>query len=101
MTIWILISLIALFWLSYPMFGAVNNIAQISMGNRSEDAGFSFFPEIVTMPPAFFAVAMAIDYFALPWGRWSVSALCILMFTWGVVECISNLAAIHKAKNGE
>jgi len=101
MSIWILISLIALYWLSYPIFGAIGVAAAVSRGERPEDAGFSFMPELIVFPPVFFGFAMAIDHVALPWGRWIVSGFCVLLFVWSMVASIISIARIHKAKNVE
>ena len=67
MSLWILISLIALFWLSYPIFGGIGVAALVASGERSDDAGFSFLPELIVLPPVFFGIAAAIDYIAMPW----------------------------------
>jgi len=99
MSLWILTSLIALFWLSYPVFGAIRVSASIARGDRPTDAGFSFLPELIVFPPAFFVVAVAIDYIAMPWGRWLVSGLCLSLFAWGVVASIFSVMAIRNANN--
>ena len=54
MSLWILISLIALFWLSYPIFGGIGVAALVASGERSDDAGFSFLPELIVLPIVFF-----------------------------------------------
>ena len=95
MSLWILISLIALFWLSYPIFGGIGVAALVASGERSDDAGFSFLPE----PIVFLGIAAAIDYIAMPWGRWLVSGLCVALFIWGVIASTASILAIRRMKN--
>ena len=99
MSIWILISLIALFWILYPIFGATGVGAAISRGDRPEDAGFSFLPETIVFPPVFFGIAMAIDYVAMPWGRLIVASFCVLLIAWGVIASTYSIIEIRRAKN--
>ena len=99
MSVWILISSILLFWLSYPVFGAIGVSASIARGDSPDDAGFSFLPELIVFPPIFFAIAAAIDYVVMPWGRLIVSGLCLLLFAWGVIASIRSVILIRRANN--
>jgi len=99
MSLWILIFSIALFWLSYPVFGAIGVALSVARGDSPSDAGFSFLPELIVFPPIFFVVAAGVDYIAMPLGRWIVSGLCVLLFSWGVISSIFSIVKIWNAKN--
>jgi hypothetical protein len=79
MSIWTLIVLIALAWLLYPFAGAAGVHVAVLEEKRPKNAGFSFLPELIVFPVAFFGVAAAIDYFAMPYGRWIVAGICVAM----------------------
>jgi hypothetical protein len=79
MSIWILIVLIALAWLLYPVTGAAGVHVAVLEGKRPKDAGFSFLPELIVFPAVFFGVAAAIDYLAMPYGRWIIAGVCVAM----------------------
>lgn len=96
MPLWTLILLIALNWLMYPIVGAISVGEAIARGNRPEDASFSFMPELIVFPPLFLGLAMLIDYFVEPWGRWIVATLCVAMMLWGVVISVRSLAATRR-----
>ena len=55
-------------------------------------------PELIVFPPLFFGIAMLIDYFAMPWGRWIVASLCILMMAYGFVVSLRNLIVMRRIK---
>ena len=99
MPIWSLIALIASAWIIYPFVGALWVTAEVSQGTRPKDAGFSFLPELIVFPPLFLGFAMFVDYFAMPWGRWLVGGLCVLMLSAAVVSCIRSLIIIRKAQH--
>ena len=99
MPFWTLVLLIAVAWLSYPIVGALGVAASIAEGARPKDAGFSFLPELIVFPPLFLGVAMLIDYFAMPWGRWIISSLCIAMLAFGLIACIRNALVIRRSNN--
>jgi hypothetical protein len=101
MPFWTLVLLIALAWLSYPIVGALGVAVAVARGSRPEDAGFSFLPELIVFPPLFLGLAMLIDYFAMPWGRWIVGILCIAMLAFGLIACIRSVVVIHRIKNAE
>ncbi len=98
MPFWTLLLLIALAWLAYPIVGAIAVAAAIAEGTRPKDAGFSFLPELIVFPAMFLGTAKLIDYFAMPWGRWIVSALCIFMLVYGLCISLRNLKTIREAK---
>lgn len=98
MPFWTLILLIALAWLSYPIVGAIGVAAAIADGTRPKDAGFSFLPELIVFPPLFLGLAMLIDFFAMPWGRWIVAALSIIMMSYGLIVSIRNVIVIRRVK---
>ena len=99
MPFWTLILLIALAWLSYPLVGAIGVAAAIAEDKRPKDAGFSFMPELIVFPPLFLGIAMLIDFFAMPWGRWIIGTLCIVMLVFGFIACIRNFVTIRRLKN--
>jgi hypothetical protein len=75
-----LVILVGVAWLSYPLAGAAGVAADVLGGRRAKGAGFSFLPEMIVFPAAFFGVAGVIDYFAMPWGRRVVGGVCVVMF---------------------
>ena len=91
--------MIASFWLLYPVFGAIGVAAAVSRGERPQDAGFSFLPELIIFSPFFFGLAFVIDYVAMPWGRRIVSSICIMLLIWGVVSSIFGIIAMSRSKN--
>ncbi|XZE53019.1 hypothetical protein SH139x_004732 [Planctomycetaceae bacterium SH139] len=101
MPLWTLILLIALAWLSYPIVGTIGLAAAIAEGTRPKDAGFSFMPELIVFPPLFLGVAVLIDYFAMPWGRWIVAALSIVMLICGFVVSLRNLIVMRGIKQAK
>ena len=98
MPFWMLILLIALAWLSYPIVGAIGVAAAIAEGTRPKDAGFSFMPEWIVCPPLFLGFAMLIDYLAMPWGRWIVAALCMIMMSYGLIVSIRNMIVMRRLR---
>ena len=98
MPFWMLILFIALAWLSYPIVGAIGVAAAIAEGTRPKDAGFSFLPELIVYPPLFLGLAMLIDYLAMPWGRWIVAALCVIMMCYGLIVSIRNVIVMRRIK---
>lgn len=99
MPFWMLVLLITLAWLSYPIVGALGVAASIAEGTRPKDAGFSFMPELIVFPPLFLGVAVLVDHFALPWGRWMVGTLCVIMLVASVVSAIRNVMFIRRIQN--
>lgn len=95
MPLWALILLIVVTWLFYPIVGAIGVAAAIAQNKRRKDAGFSFMPELMIFPPIFFGIAMLIDFFAMPWGRWIIGTLCVVMLVFGFISCIRNLLIIR------
>ncbi|MCC7375699.1 MAG: hypothetical protein IT581_13660 [Verrucomicrobiales bacterium] len=78
MSIWTLIIVIAVAWLSYPFAGGARLRLDVLEGRRPKDAGFSFLPELLVFPAAFLCTAIVIDHFAMPYGRRIVGGICIL-----------------------
>ncbi len=99
MSLWTLLILIGLAWLSYPLASAATVSADVLDGKRPEGAGFSFLPELIVFPAAFFGGAALIDYFALPWGRRAVGGLCVLMLAGNIYLFLRGLHRIRSAKN--
>jgi hypothetical protein len=98
LSIWTLIILIALAWLSYPFAGAASVSADVLDGKRPKGAGFTFLPELIVFPAAFFGMAALIDDFAMPWGRRIVGGLCVVMFAMHVFLFLHSLLRIRSAK---
>jgi hypothetical protein len=96
---WTLLILIGLAWLSYPFAGAASVSADVLDGKRPKDAGFSFLPELIIFPAAFFGVAALVDYFAMPWGRRIVGGICVVIFAMHVYVFLRCLRRIRSAKN--
>ena len=88
MSIWTLIILIALTSLLYPLAGAARVQLAVLEGKRPKGAGFSFLPELIVFPLAFFGVAAAIDLFVMPYGRWIVAGICVAMLALQVYELV-------------
>jgi hypothetical protein len=98
LSIWTLAILITAAWLSYPVAGAAGVAVAVSEGKRPKGAGFSFLPELIAFPAAFFGVAAVIDRLAMPWGRWIVGGLCILMFVMHIYLILRAIRKLHFAK---
>jgi hypothetical protein len=96
---WTLLIFIGIAWLSYPFAGAASVSADVVDGKRPKGAGFSFLPELIVFPAAFFGVAALIDSFAMPWGRWIVGTICVAMFAMHVYLFMRGLHRIRSAKN--
>ena len=101
MPLWLLILLIASAWLLYPIVGAIGVAAAIAEGTRPKDAGFSFLPELIVFPPLFLGTAILIDYFAMPWGRWVIASLSVIMLIYGFVVSVYSLIAIRRIKQAK
>jgi hypothetical protein len=98
LSIWTLIILIALAWLSYPFAGAASVSADVLDGKRPKGAGFSFLPELIVFPAAFVGVAALIDFFAMPWGRRIVGGLCVVMLAMHSFLFLRGLLRTRSAK---
>lgn len=79
MSLWAFVVLVVVTWLSYPFAGGAVVRLEVLEGKRPKDAGFSFLPELLVFPAAFFVAAAVIDHFAMPYGRWLVGGVCVLM----------------------
>jgi hypothetical protein len=99
LSIWTLIILIGLAWLSYPIAGAAGCAEDVVDGKRPKGAGFSFLPELIILPVAFFGVAALIDFFAMPWGRRIVGGFCVLMFATHVYVILRGLYRLRSAEH--
>ncbi len=55
-------------------------------------------PELLVFPPLFLGFAILIDYFAMPWGRWIVASLCVIMMALGIVASVRNLVVMRRIK---
>lgn len=98
MSVWLLVLLIALAWLSYPVAGAASVSAAIHEGKRDKGSGFSFLPELIVFPAAFLCLAALIDWWAMPWGRMIVGGMCLLMIIAHLVILARSLRRIRLAK---
>jgi hypothetical protein len=101
MSLWVLVTLVATAWLFYPIVGAFGVAAAVAEGSRPQGAGFSFLPEVLIFPPLFLGLALLIDYFAWPWGRWIIGSICIAMMAVGLVSCVRSALVIHRFKNAK
>jgi hypothetical protein len=99
MSFWELTLLVAVTWLAYPIVGAISVSAAIARGLRSQDAGFSFLPELLIFPPLFLGFAAGIDFLAMPWGRRIVASVCTLMLVIGFAGSIRNLLIISRTRH--
>lgn len=98
MSIWTLIILIALAWLSYPFAGVASVSADVLEGKRPKGAGFSFLPELILYPAVFLGIAAMIDSFAMPWGRWIVGGLCVVIFSMHLFLFLRAVLRMRSAK---
>jgi hypothetical protein len=74
----------------------------VSERKRPKGAGFSFLPELIVFPAAFFGAAAVIDRLAMPWGRWIIGGLCILVFVMHVYLILRAIRKLHFAnKNSQ
>ena len=96
MTLWVLYVLIAAAWLTYPFFGATWVAAQNSMTDPPGKSGFSSLPELIIYPPIFCGVAFVIDSIAMPWDRWIVAMLCVIMLLAGTIGFIQNVLKLRR-----
>jgi hypothetical protein len=96
---WTLLILIGLAWLSYPFAGAAKVSADVLDAKQRRGAGFSFLPELIVFPAAFFGAAALIDYFAMPWGGRLVGGICVVMFAVHVYHFLRGLHRIRSVKN--
>ena len=105
MSIWTLLILIAFAWLSYPFAGGAAVHLAVLEGRRPSGAGFSFLPELIVLPIAFFGVAALVDYFAMPVGRWIVAGVCATMLALHVYVFLRSFIRIqqleHRRKSNE
>jgi len=101
MPLWGLYALVAAAWLSYPIVGAAAVSARNSTTDPPGNAGFSFLPELIIFPPIFLAIAFAIDSIAMPWGRWIVGLLCIIMLVAGTVSLVLNIVTLRRNSRGK
>ena len=84
--------------LAYPIVGVIGVSVAIAEGTRPKDAGFSFMTELIVFPPLLIGFAMLVDYFAMPWGRWIIASLCILILTYGFLVSVRNLVTLRRIK---
>ena len=105
MSICTLIVLIALAWLLYPFAGACAVHVAVLEGKRPKGAGFSAFPELLVFPVAFIGAAAAIDYFAMPYGRWIVAGICVAMLAllaYEFLRCFIRIRQLeHRKKSND
>lgn len=99
MSIWTLIIVIAVAWLSYPFAGGARLRLDVLEGRRPKDAGFSFLPELLVFPAAFLCTAIVIDHFAMPYGRRIVGGICILMIGGHAIEVLRCYIRLRRAKS--
>jgi hypothetical protein len=98
MSTWMLLVLIGLAWLSYPVAGGAQVAADVAEGKRPQDAGFSFLPELIVFPAAFFGVAALIDFFFKPWGRWIVGGLSVAVLAVNVYVFARSMFRLRRAR---
>ena len=96
MPLWVLYTLVAAAWLTYPIFGAAGVSAANSKTDPPGDAGFSSLPELIVFPPIFLGIAFAIDSIAMPWGRWIIGLLCVIMLVTGTVGFVRDIATLRR-----
>ncbi|MBL9126083.1 MAG: hypothetical protein JNL97_00480 [Verrucomicrobiales bacterium] len=104
MSVWTLVILIVATWFSYPLAGGAVVRLEVLEGKRAKDAGFSFLPELLVLPATFFVVAAVIDHFAMPYGRWFVGGVCVLMLGvhgYILVRCFVRVRRLERRKRSE
>jgi len=101
MSIWTLIILIAVAWLSYPFAGGARLRLDVVEGRRPKDAGFSFLPELLIFPAAFLCTAILIDHFAMPYGRRIVAGICALMIGGHAIEVLRCYLRVRRIRSGQ